>query len=285
MLQGLHRYHEPVARFCRDLELQLGHPCQANAYVTPAGAQGLALHSDPHDVFVLQAFGRKRWEVHAAPGEADRAPIDADVAPGDSIYMPTGTSHAASTQETLSGHLTIGVHVTSWREVLASAWRRVEQDPAFDEPVPAAWHRDTEAFAVELERRLTDAAKAVGTLDATELANERERRFLSSRAQLMRGVLQAQQELNHIGDGTLLRRRPGSVCEPRAGSDHLVVLLGDRRLEMPVSLEPAMSLIGDSDAFRPRDLAGVMPQAQSRLVLVRRLVREGLLTPDEPGAR
>ncbi len=62
-----------------------------NAYITPPGAQGLALHADPHDVFVLQAFGRKHWEVHAAPGEPEREPLDADVGPGDCIYMPTGT--------------------------------------------------------------------------------------------------------------------------------------------------------------------------------------------------
>ena len=74
VLQGLHRYHEPVARFARDLELELGHACQVNAYMTPPGAQGLPLHDDPHDVFVLQAFGRKSWEVHAAPGGAASRP-------------------------------------------------------------------------------------------------------------------------------------------------------------------------------------------------------------------
>ena len=115
VFQGLHRYHEPVTRFCRDLEVELGHPCQVNAYVTPAGAQALELHDDPHDVFVLQAFGRKSWEVHAAPGEDVREPIRAEIAPGDCIYMPTGTPHAASTQRSLSGHLTVGVHIVAWR--------------------------------------------------------------------------------------------------------------------------------------------------------------------------
>ena len=75
VLQAMHRWSEPVARFCRELEVELGFPCQVNAYVTPAGAQGLDLHHDPHDVFVLQAFGRKRWEVHAAPGEAAAAAV------------------------------------------------------------------------------------------------------------------------------------------------------------------------------------------------------------------
>jgi hypothetical protein len=69
VLQGLHRYHEPVTRFCRDLEVELGHPCQANVYITPPGAQGLELHDDPHDVFVLQAFGTKSWRCTRRPAK------------------------------------------------------------------------------------------------------------------------------------------------------------------------------------------------------------------------
>jgi lysine-specific demethylase/histidyl-hydroxylase NO66 len=48
ILQGVHRYHPPLARLCRMLELELGHPCQANAYITPPEAQGLPVHQDPH---------------------------------------------------------------------------------------------------------------------------------------------------------------------------------------------------------------------------------------------
>jgi hypothetical protein len=73
VLQGLHRYWEPVTELLRGLELELGHRCQVNAYVTPPGAQGLALHEDPHDVFVLQAFGRSGGRCTRA-GEAPREP-------------------------------------------------------------------------------------------------------------------------------------------------------------------------------------------------------------------
>jgi hypothetical protein len=112
VLQGLHRWSNPVTRFCRGLELELGHPCQVNAYITPAGAQGLDLHVDAHDVFVLQAFGRKRWELHEAPDQTPMDPLDVEVTPGDTIYLPAGTPHAARAQDELSGHLTVGIHVT-----------------------------------------------------------------------------------------------------------------------------------------------------------------------------
>jgi hypothetical protein len=279
VLQGLHRYWRPVTELARGLELELGHPCQVNAYVTPPGAQGLALHEDPHDVLVLQAFGRKRWEVHAAPAEPPREPLQAVVAPGDCLYMPRGTPHAASTQETLSGHLTVGVHVTTWRDVLDGVWRNVQGSAALDGSVPAGWTRDVAGTARELAGRLRGAADLLGEVDPRAVAEERLERFLSTRAPALRGGLVDQLALREIDDETEVRRRPGSVCELRRKADRLVVLLGDRRLEMPSWLEPAMRRLAGSDPVRPADLAGEIPDRSSRVVLVRRLVREGLLRP------
>jgi hypothetical protein len=49
---------------------------------------------------------------------------------------------------------------------------------------------------------------------------------------------------------------------------------------MPAWLEPAMRRIaGADDAFRVSDLADLVNDRESRAVLVRRLVREGLLRP------
>jgi JmjC domain len=278
VLQGLHRWSEPVTRFCRDLELELGHACQANAYITPPGAQGLALHEDPHDVFVLQAFGRKRWEVHAAPEEGDRAPLDAEVGPGDTIYMPTGTPHAASTQDVLSGHLTIGVHVTAWRDVLKGVWDGASVDPALDGDLPAGWTNDPESFRRELGQRLDAAAAALRRVDPAAVFDSRLERFWSNRPQLARGQIAERSIPLMVDDATLVRRRDGAFCELRSRGGTLVVLLGDRRLEMPGFLEPAMRLVAASETLAVGDLADELPDASSRAVLVRRLIREGLLT-------
>jgi bifunctional lysine-specific demethylase and histidyl-hydroxylase NO66 len=277
VLQGLHRWSEPVTRFCRDLELELGHACQANAYITPPGAQGLALHDDPHDVFVLQAFGRKRWEVHAAPKEGERAPLDAEVGPGDTIYMPTGTPHAASTQDVLSGHLTVGVHVTAWRDVVAGAWDRATA-AALDGDVPAGWMRDPDTFQRELGHRLEAAAAALSAVDPAGVFDRRLERFWSNRPQLARGAIAERAAPLRLDDTTVVRRRPGAISELRPRDVVLVVLLGDRMLEMPAFLEPAMRRIAATETFAVGDLAPVLPDPGSRGVLVRRLIREGLLT-------
>jgi mannose-6-phosphate isomerase-like protein (cupin superfamily) len=281
VLQGLHRWSEPVTRFARELELELGHPCQVNAYVTPPGARGLDLHKDGHDVFVLQAFGRKRWEVHTAPRESSREPWEAEVGPGDIIYMPAGTPHAAAAQDVVSGHLTVGVHVTPWRDVLADVWTRLMA--SMDEPVPAGWAFDPGTHARELGELLHGLAQQLERVDVHEVTRTRVERWLSNRAQLARGQIAERARTLEVDDDTTLHRRAGSVCELSVRPDRLVVLLGDRRLEMPGWLEPAMLRIAGSETFRLGSLAEVVPDGASRAVLARRLVREGLLTARDDG--
>jgi bifunctional lysine-specific demethylase and histidyl-hydroxylase NO66 len=284
VLQGMHRYWPRLALFCRELELSLGHPCQANAYITPPGSKGLAIHEDSHDVFVLQAFGRKHWEVHAAPAEVangGRRPLDAILKPGDALYMPKGTPHAARTQDVLSGHLTIGVLATTWRRLVDDAVARLtaEAGSSLDESIPAGYHHDPRAFGRAVQERLADVARRLDKLDGDELADAAIDRFLTSRQPIVPGGLVDLVRARELGDDTVVRRRPGSVCELRPGVDRLVVLLGDRELRMPEWLEPAMRWIArrtpDED-LRARDLADEL-DLEGRTVLVRRLVREGLL--------
>ena len=65
VLQALHRTWPPVIEFCTRLAAELGHPVQANSYVTPPSSRGFSAHYDVHDVFVLQLAGRKHWTIHA----------------------------------------------------------------------------------------------------------------------------------------------------------------------------------------------------------------------------
>ena len=82
--------------------------------------------------------------------------------------------------------------------------------------------------------------------------------------------------MNGIDDSTLLRRRPGHPCVLLPHGDRLEVLLGDRSLDVPARLEPALEEIRARPELRPADLHDHL-DPESRLVLCRRLVREGLL--------
>jgi hypothetical protein len=140
ILRGLERYHPAITAFCGALAADLGHPVRANTYVTPANAQGHGIHYDLHDVFVLQCSGRKHWSVHERqrvdplPGDGmepyvrsedlGATVIDEVLGPGDSLYIPRGWPHLASTAGESSIHLTLGVHVVTWLDVLGAVLER-----------------------------------------------------------------------------------------------------------------------------------------------------------------
>lgn len=261
VFQGLHRYHRPLADLVAELELELGHPCQANAYLTPPGSQGFAVHSDSHDVFVFQTAGTKDWEVDGEPVLME---------PGRSLYLPTGTSHAARAQRSVSLHVTIGINQLTWQGLVQ---RTVAGLLPPDEHLPAGYLDDPGVLRAGLAERLRELADRITAVDAGEQAEAEVRRFLTSRTpRLAGGLLDATTE---ITADTRLRRRRGRPCVLReAGEERVDLLLGDRTLTLPARLRPVLEQLRLADVLTPADLP---LDEQSRLVLCRRLVREGML--------
>ena len=268
VLQGLHRYWPPLGSLVGELELALGHPCQANAYLTPPGSQGFAVHSDSHDVFVFQTHGSKVWEVHEQ-GEQQTVVLE----PGVSMYLPTGTPHAARAQDTVSLHVTIGINQVVWKDVLDRALADVLDD-AGPQHLPAGYLDDPALLANGLAERLEALAASLRALDPSAVADAEVRRFLTTRTLWQRGGLQDRISARDLTDTTELRRRAGHPCVLRPEGDTVRVLLGDRELLMPGWLVPALDTLRSARTLRPADLD---LDEQSRLVLCRRLVREGLL--------
>jgi ribosomal protein L16 Arg81 hydroxylase len=256
-----------------------------NAYVTPPGSQGFAAHEDSHDVFVLQAFGRKHWEVWQRgirPATSGRTPhplLSIELAPGDCLYIPQGTVHAARTQDAVSGHLTIGVHVKTWADLLRDALATAGDEDALRERVPAGWHRNVDSLIAQTTDRLADFRRWLEKRDPAEMAGQMVERFLTTRPPFLAGSLQGLVEVGSLNDQTRVRRLRGSVCELAERNGWLLVYLGDRALRMPLRAGPAMRFVGDREGFTVGELAQFLDES-SRLVLVRRLIREGLLTAE-----
>jgi len=274
VLQGLHRYWPPLRDLVAQLELDLGHPCQANAYLTPPGAQGFAVHSDSHDVFVFQTHGHKQWEVHTE-GRVD----DVLLEPGLSMYLPSGTPHAARAQDAASLHVTLGINQLTWRRAVEhTVLSALDEVP--DTHVPAGWLDDPELLAAGLRGHLDRVADAVRDLDAEGVARQRAERFLASRGTRLSGGLRDVLAVRELTDTSPLARRPGHPCVlvDAEGPDGPVlrVLLGDRHLDVPPRLRAALEVVRARTTLAPADLADHL-DPESRLVLCRRLVREGLL--------
>lgn len=281
VLQGLHRYWQPVGELCRQLEAELTHPLQANAYITPPVAQGLRVHADAHDVFALQTHGRKQWVLYEGdqspgPDGSDGTPtLDVQLWPGDCLYVPKGCHHAARTVDSSSIHLTLGVKAVTWADVLRRAFDAAVDEQA-DEPLPPGFAGRPAALAAEARRRLGRLADRVRDSDSDALVAQAAQRFWSGRAPAMQGHLQQLIGAAEIDDRTVVRRRPHATCAITRRGDVVDVVLGDRTVRMPAAAETAMHVIAGSTQLRVADLADHLDEP-SRVTLVRRLVREGLL--------
>lgn len=294
VLQSLHRWWPRVARFCRGLELALGHPLQANAYLTPPDAAGLAPHHDTHDVFVLQVAGTKHWTIRA-PAIADPLPhqrsdhdaaaqqpvlFEADLEPGDALYLPRGYVHSASAQQGAALHLTLGVLAVTTHDILRRVVDRAGDDPAFRAHLPPGYTFDRDLAVRSVKTALADLVDWIGRLDPGDVADDLTDTFFASRTPLLEGQLAEALALDQIDDTTRVRRRAGTTAAlDRSDDGRLRLTLGDRRVLLPAAVEPAVGRLVDRQSRTVADLADLL-DAPSRLVLVRRLVREGALCTD-----
>jgi lysine-specific demethylase/histidyl-hydroxylase NO66 len=213
---------------------------------------------------------------HPAAGSGQRGePTTIVLEPGISMYLPTGTPHSARAQESASLHVTVGINQVTWKELLdrtlSDALAQVGA-----EHLPAGYLDDPDLLAGALTSKVDELVDALQGLDAAAVAAAQVRRFLTGRTMWHRAGLADRLAVRDLSDTTDLRRRPGHPCVSFLAGDRLRVLLGDRELDMPAWLDAAMAAVGERTSLRPADLADLLDE-QSRLVLCRRLVREGLL--------
>ncbi len=157
MLPALHFTWGPLRELCAGLERHLSHAVHANAYLTAGDTTGFLPHYDAHEVFVLQIGGKKRWRVDAPPvplphksqpfvrpGPARAAPLlEVELLPGDLLYLPRGYVHSAVTSDSFSAHVTVGVTVYTWVELLSELVQSSRDLRRFREALPIGFaHRE-----------------------------------------------------------------------------------------------------------------------------------------------
>ncbi len=269
VLQALQRTWPPLIELCRGLERELSHPVQANAYLTPAGARGLARHADDHDVLVLQSSGHKSWDV-AGLGTFTTAP-------GDVLYLPAHTDHSAETQGEVSLHITIGILRVTYGHVIRRQLDRLD-GVDLDAPLPVGFASPdrSEALHEELTRHLHEAADALARSDPRDVAAHEQRRAIRWRSPLPRGQLQSILALDRIDPSTVVVARddhPAELLDADGG--RVALLLIDRTVEVPAAARGALEHLLRGEETKVGELPDLSDA--SRTVLVRRLVREGWL--------
>ena len=286
VLQALHLNWEPLVRYSRELEAAIGHPVQANAYYTPRSAQGLPVHHDTHEVFSLQVAGEKRWLVYEPVlplplkdqryrpelGEPGEPVLDVTLRPGDTLYLPRGWLHEAATSATDSLHITVGVNVHTWLDAFRAALDDCGDELAFRRAVDPAGEE-------KLPGELLDALAA--RLDPASVRERQRERFVRTRRPVRSGQLSAVRALDSLTGDTLVERRETTVADLAAVGGGIRLSFEGKTLVFPAHVrEEVEHAARAATPFRPRELPGELDDA-GRLVLVRRLVREGFLRVSE----
>jgi ribosomal protein L16 Arg81 hydroxylase len=278
VLQALHLSWHPLAVFCRALEEGLGNGVQANAYYTPRGSQGFAVHHDTHDVLILQVAGEKRWLLYeplvelplkhqrysSALGDHGEITDDLLLKAGDTLYLPRGWLHQAETSDSDSLHLTIGIAAHTWIDAARSALDAAEHELAFRRSVG---HGDADG--------LTDLLDA--QLGAEIVERRRRRKFVQSRRPIREDGFSQLRALDRLDAGTSLERRKTVIADLEESPDGVFLYFEGRAVRFPPHAAAEVQACFDSEEpFCIRDLPGEL-DTEGRLVLARRLIREGFL--------
>lgn len=288
ILHAMQRYWQPLATFCASLSKTFSAHAKANVYLTPPHTQGYTCHWDNHDVLVLQLAGRKQWRIYGSPevlpDEEERYftdeqladPLyDVVLASGDFVYIPRGFIHEAFTADDTSLHITVTLDYLQWRHLLQELLAVSDRERLVREALPAG-------FAAHEALPPEAATHFDGLLDRLQqnlpqaFANLAEA-FISSRQPFRDRGLLDMNNVEQIDLTTVVHVRPDAFWRLRVDDETVtVVTAANKRLSLPAFTEESLRFALTADPFAVGDLAGPLDDG-SKVVLVKRLVREGLL--------
>lgn len=293
ILSGLHERLPELARFCRALEAVMSCRVQTNIYMTQARSQGFRAHYDDHDVIVMQIAGTKEWRFYDTPVELPLTtqafnPEQVQVGPeterfllqpGDMLYVPRGLAHDAVATGEPSLHITTGLMVRTWADVLVEAVNvMAHRAPVMRRALPPGYANrgyDYAQHQAEFEEMLALVAREA---PLGKLMESFRQDFLTGRVPRVEGQMAQMAKLAGLSADSRVGARPHLIHDLTHLAEEGQVRLVCQGAEIVLpdfAREPLEFAVANRD-FRVGDLPGELDEA-GKLVLVRRLVREGLM--------
>jgi hypothetical protein len=290
-LSQMHERLPSLAELCRAVEKTFSSHFQTNIYLSPPRAQGFKTHFDSHDVFVLQVSGSKLWTLYDTgvalplrsqafdpdkhtPGPPTR---EFTLHAGDLFYCPRGLYHSARSTDEVSLHITLGLIGKTWADVMVEAVSAAcLASPAFRANLPVGFANagfDASQAAVMFRSLLDTFARDA---ELTPILQRLAEDFVTSRRPALYGCLQELERAAEISIDSTVAPRPDLVFLVREEHETLVVLFGSTEISFPLFARDAVLFALEARPFVVRDLPGELDDA-GKVVLVRRLLREGLL--------
>jgi ribosomal protein L16 Arg81 hydroxylase len=289
----------PVMPLVKALGESFNAQVGVNVYLTPKGSRTFPVHIDDHDVLVLQVEGEKVWRLHelkklpvmrldykkdlSFAGDGRKALLEVPqiaelrLQPGDVLYVPRGMPHCAVARDSTSLHLTFSITPLYWFDFLKAAVEQaVVHAPELRRSLPPGFVGRPEACE-EMRPLFDQVMKAFQehvSFDETLQVVTRNR--IRAHGFNPDGHFAHLNELEGLSPESVVERRESLPCAVEHSKDGFGnIRFGTRHVRGPERLIAALGFIRDHQRFQVTDLPGL--DDQSRLVLVRRLIREGLL--------
>jgi ribosomal protein L16 Arg81 hydroxylase len=324
-VKAIERFCRPLGEWCKNLEAELGFPVRANLYCTPGNSRGFDLHFDTHEVFVLQLFGKKRWQIFEptvrlplefvpplpfenarealmrACGrseskrdmrddivETELGPLalEALLEPGDCLYLPRGFVHQAAAEDEPSVHLSVGVHVLTWLDLLSVSLGQVacrNEDFRRALPVGLFKQKDASEFEKDFEALMKRFSHEAVFADAvSELVESFARR--SNDGSPDERARASGNNHDAVGDADPVKVEPQTKLAGNgpfrfylAADGTMAGLAGNgKELWLPAGFATALRFVAEQNEFRPDEIPGLVGD-NGKLAFVRHLLKDGFL--------
>lgn len=283
----------PLQKHARSLGREMDARIHNNIYLTPPGSQGFAPHYDTHDVFVAQIYGSKVWRLAGAPlelplrtmphkkAQPDPEPTqEFELCPGDLLYLPRGTIHSATTNETASLHITMGISSMLLADSLQDAIAQIlREDVRFRRALPLGFARDpgardrTEAAFGELLSALSRA------LSPADITSDAVTQLASINPPDLRGHLLDLDSLPRMAVDTQVRRRTDTSWQLTVDDTVAALHFNNKSVRFPAEVADEVRYVAEhgGERFTMEAIPGELDEP-GRRTLVHTLVHEGFLT-------
>lgn len=301
VLNGTDHLSVDIANIVRSIEEETNSKVAANAFMTPANSRGFMPHFDTHDVFILQLEGKKHWALY---DQREYLPLDRQIylvdqdtidkplyeyilEAGDLLYVPRGMLHGPYTTDQPSLHLTMGYRPLRWRDYLSAMIDVIaENESELRKSIRPSNCMPTKD---EVERLTNLVFERSSSAYVQKLTFERVReKFISQLRALPGGHIKNHEAANSIDRKTKLLKRKDCICHVSDTTNSVRLQfpgiglsssddLHPGCIEAPFSAGGAFRYIAScATEFTILDLPEILTE-ESRINLVKKLVREGLL--------
>lgn len=278
VINAAHKTLPKLTAYCSALERELRFQVQANIYITPPQAQALPIHTDDHDIIVMQLHGSKNWRFQPNP-ETTCASKQLILQSGDLLYLPKGFKHQAFTLDDYSIHVTLGFRPKSAHHLLEQLAALVAGDPAFQQDLPHGYSSDKEKaqFITAFSEHIAQLLQKTGPEILLHRVDEN---FVDQQLAVNEQRFADLLMLPKINTDTRIVKRKALLYRVEETSKELLIRFHGKQLSLPLWLRQNLTILLGNESFAVKDITGLITE-NGKIDLIKEWIKAGFLRLDK----